>query len=244
MNIKLEKYNIMETDATTNWIILPVKPLNQAKTRLAEVLTKQQRQNLAFHLFENTMQILSKISSQLANYHILLISADHSLLQEAHKYNVYTLFDTDFAGENDSVRRLNKALHRATQWCTSQFKVASLLVIPSDLPYLQIQDLIQLFELAASIPNSEKIIINPDQSQTGTNAIFLQLASLTDFKFHFGPDSFKKHQEQALVLGVKMQIMQLPGLSFDLDYGRDFQALNTTLQLALTINNQDFRSDP
>jgi 2-phospho-L-lactate guanylyltransferase len=233
----------METSAATNWIVLPVKPLNRAKTRLAEVLTKQQRQNLAFHLFENTLQILSKISNQLANYHILLISADHSLLQEAHKYNVYTLFDTDFAGENDSVRRLNKALQRATQWCASQFKVASLLIIPSDLPYLQLQDLIQLFELAASIPNSEKIIINPDRNQTGTNAIFLQLTSLTDFKFHFGPDSFKKHQEQAQALGVKTQVMQLPGLSFDLDYDRDFQDLSTALQLALIINKDKDKQD-
>jgi len=65
------------------WAIIPVKPLLQSKTRLARLLTPDQRAALTAHLLANTIQLLQQIP---AIDEILVISRDDAVftIAQAH----------------------------------------------------------------------------------------------------------------------------------------------------------------
>jgi len=216
------------------WIIVPAKPLSKAKSRLANILTPQARQNLAFHLLDHTLQILDLLQKSLINIKVLLVSSDPFLLRLAEKYRLYTFVDTNFDYENDSNARLNKALTQAAQLCATYTDTKSLLVLPADLPFLEVDDLLFLLKQATELPNEKQIIISPDRAQVGTNALFVQPATLAGFDFQFGHASFAAHLEQATNINVPAtQILNRPGLLFDLDDTDDFYSLPADLQQQL-----------
>jgi 2-phospho-L-lactate guanylyltransferase (CobY/MobA/RfbA family) len=45
----------------TLWAIVPVKPLRRGKSRLADVLTSEERTDLNRHLLENTIDTLKSL---------------------------------------------------------------------------------------------------------------------------------------------------------------------------------------
>ena len=213
---------------------MPAKPLSQAKSRLTDILTPQARQNLAFHLLEHTLQVLDTLQQRLTNIQVLLVSSDPPLLRLAEKYRLYTLIDADFAYENDSSARLNKALTQAAQLCASYADTKNLLILPADLPLLELDDLIFLLNEAARLASDRRVIISPDRAGVGTNALFIQPASLAGFDFRFGHASFAAHLTQATNVNVPaFQILSRPGLLFDLDDADDFYSLPTALQQQL-----------
>ncbi len=216
------------------WIIVPAKPLSQAKSRLADILTPQARQNLAFHLLEHTLQILDTLQQRLTNIQILLVSSDPFLLQLAEKYRLYTLIDTDFAYEGDSNARLNKALTQAAQLCVTYADTKNLLILPADLPFLELDDLLFLLNKAAGLSSDKHIVISPDRAGVGTNALFVQPANLEGFDFRFGHASFAAHLTQATSINVPtIQVLSRPGFLFDLDNADDFYSLPTALKQQL-----------
>lgn len=226
------QYTNNQTLASEIWVIVPAKPLAEAKSRLADLLPVQQRQNLAFHLLQRSLQTLTRLKERVTYVKVLVVSSDPILLQEADKCNFVALFDADFANEGDSTVRLNKALTRAARWCYNQSPAASLLILPADLPCLSLEDLAKLLELATNLPENKKLLIVSDNAKNGTNALFIQPPDLLNFNFYFGPDSFAAHLKQAQLV-VQPQICYFPNLAFDLDYPQDFNSLSLDLQQRL-----------
>ncbi len=61
----------------TFWAIVPVKPLQRGKSRLAEVLTQEERLDLNRRLLAHTMDTLTAIPEI---EHVLVISRDQAAL--------------------------------------------------------------------------------------------------------------------------------------------------------------------
>ncbi len=188
------------------WAIVPVKPFLRSKSRLAPVLSPQQRAGLSRAFLGHALEVLAQIP---AITQTLVISRDSQALALARDRNAHTVTE---AGAPD----LNKALHRATQ-VARQSGAGAVLILPTDLPMLRVTDLEQILDEAGS---DAVVVIAPDRHERGTNALFVRPPGLIEYAF--GPDSFSKHLALAQTAGAQVRIARLPGTGLDIDLAEDW----------------------
>jgi 2-phospho-L-lactate guanylyltransferase len=70
------------------------------------------------------------------------------------------------------------------------------------------------------------VVIAADEKGYGTNALFVLPAGA--FSFHYGPDSFRKHIEEAEERGKTIEVITTPGLRFDIDNEIDWYTYQTS----------------
>jgi 2-phospho-L-lactate guanylyltransferase len=63
------------------------------------------------------------------------------------------------------------------------------------------------------------VVIAPDRREEGTNALLICPAGLIEYDF--GPGSYKRHCERARQAGARLEVVNLPSLSLDLDLPED-----------------------
>jgi 2-phospho-L-lactate/phosphoenolpyruvate guanylyltransferase len=189
------------------WAIVPVKPLRRGKSRLAQVLTNDEREQLNNAMLEHVLQTLSEVP-QLDQ--ILVMSRDPAALALARDYRARTVLE-------DGHPDLNTALKRATKF-SQAYSTCGVLIVPADLPLMTSQD-IETLILAGSQP--PVIAISPDRKGVGTNALLVSPSGLINYCY--GPDSFHKHLNQAHKASAKIEICNLPNLALDIDDEEDLE---------------------
>jgi HAD superfamily hydrolase (TIGR01509 family) len=121
--------------------VVPVKPLRRGKSRLADVLSVQERTQLNRYLFTHTLEVLQHVPEIERT---LVVSRDSAALALARDYGAHTL-------QEQGNSQLNLALKRATMLLRSS-AVATILVLPADLPLLTVADVRALLEKRALAP--------------------------------------------------------------------------------------------
>jgi 2-phospho-L-lactate guanylyltransferase len=200
------------------WAIVPVKPFKQAKSRLASLLSPDEREKLSRDFLTHTLDVLSQVG-QLSR--TLVISRDSAVLSLARKHNAHTI--------TESGSDLNAALTLATDIAIS-FGAHAVLIIPSDLPLLTAPEIVRLIELGGQADHMF-MAIAPDRREAGTNGLFLRPPRLIPFAF--GEDSFSKHVFRARWRHAEVEIFQSPGLALDVDTPEDLalcRSLQTEMQ--------------
>ena len=187
------------------WAIVPVKPLRRGKSRLAGVLSEEERTTLNHNLLIHTLQILSEVPEI---DHTLVISRDPSALSLARDHNARTL-------QEEGTPELNMALRRATV-VAQVYATGGILILPADLPLLNTKDLQTLISLAHDPP---VVVIAPDRRVDGTNALLVKPVGLINYAY--GPGSFQKHCDRANQTKARLEICNLYSLSLDLDIPDD-----------------------
>lgn len=195
--------------------IIPVKPFNQAKSRLAPVLTLQQRAILSRQLLWHTISVARQISQ------VVVISRSAAVRRVAKQGGAWTLVE--------AIPELNEAIRQALAWVTARGGKTAL-ILPSDLPHL---DPSALAEIITVPRHSQMIGIAPCHRLEGTNALFMQPIGVIDVAF--GLDSFAKHQQLAQAAGLSPRIFHHPNLAFDLDTPRDWQIVQHELRLGGSV---------
>lgn len=191
------------------WAIVPVKPLRRGKSRLARVLTEEERTLLNYSMLGNTLKTLASVPEV---DQVLVISRDTSALALARDMGARTL-------QEDGSSDLNTALRRAT--VVAQFYVAqSVLVLPADLPLITKESLQNFIHTAGKPP---VVAICPDRRMDGTNALYISPPGLIDYQF--GPGSFWQHVREAENYRVRVEVCHLPEISLDLDLPEDLELL-------------------
>lgn len=198
------------------WAIVPVKPFNRAKSRLATELLPEQRELLAACLLERTLQLVVPISQIQGT---LVISRDTKALSMARDMGAQTV-------QESGAPELNNALLRATQVIRG-WGVDGVLVIPADLPLLAREDVEAMVNLSRY---NSSIVIAPDRHQHGTNLMLVRPPGLIPYSF--GDNSFAEHQRLALAAGADVFIYRSERVGLDLDTADD---LNTYFELAKTL---------
>ncbi len=197
------------------WAIVPVKPLRRGKSRLAKVISAEERADLNQYLLEHTIQVLSTID-EIKN--ILVISRDTEALAKARDLGARTVQENGNPG-------LNTALTRAVEIAKS-YGTCGILVIPADLPRLNSDDLKRILVHRKQPP---VVVIAPDRKKEGTNALLVCPPDLIEFKY--GPDSFAKHCQAAQEGGVRLEICELPSLELDLDEPEDLALIEPEFRI-------------
>lgn len=206
------------------WVIVPVKTLAEAKSRLSPVLTTAQRRQLAFQMADHTFSTLNLLLKKGLIAGFLTVSRDPVVRSLTHKYNGFFLPEELSANSQSSA--LNAALTLAAHWCTATYSPNALLILHSDLPFLRWEDLANLLRQAQKQPEQPLAILSPDRRGRGTNCLLLRPPDLLDFEFLFGENSFFKYQNVFLNnKGLHPIIYPLPNLGFDVDYPEDLAAL-------------------
>jgi 2-phospho-L-lactate guanylyltransferase len=228
----------METGAVR--VILPVKGLDQAKQRLASLLTAAERQQLVLAMLADVLAA----SRAAALTKITVLSPDRRVLAFAAQHGAESVHERpDAVSLNDALRdplRLGDA-------------VAALVILP-DTPLVTGAELTMLLEagaqLAADDPTERSLVMAPDRAGLGTNALLLRPPSVITPQF--GPNSLARHRAAAERRGVPYRIVSLPGLALDLDAGPDLTAFLATngnththrllAQLGLRDRLRDYRN--
>ena len=190
------------------WAIVPVKPFLHSKSRLATVLSPQERAGLSREFLGHALDMLAQVP---AITQTLVISRDSQALALARDHKAHTVTE---AGSPD----LNKALRRATDAARS-LGAGAVLILPTDLPLLSVEDVRYLADDNGDQP---MVIIAPDRRESGTNALFVRPPGLIDYAF--GPGSFQKHLARAAQVGAQIRFCRLPGTALDVDLPEDLLA--------------------
>lgn len=194
------------------WAIVPVKPLRRGKSRLAQVLSEDERNLLNYTMLGHTLQVLKGMREI---QQVLVISRDPGALALARNLQARTVQED---GNSDN---LNQALQRAT--VVAQLSGAqSVLILPADLPLLDTESLDIFLKLGQNAP---VVAIAPDRHCEGTNGLLIHPAGLLTYQF--GVHSFEKHKQQAEGFGVRVEVCELPALGLDLDVPEDLRLLQS-----------------
>jgi len=191
----------------TIWTIIPVKPLRLAKSRLAEVLTPEQRQRFAEVMLRHVLQVVNSVPSVSGT---LVISRDNRALALARDFGAKTV-------QESGSPELNAALMRATQIVAS-WRAESVLILPADLPLIEPQDVAQIVHLGDEMPS---VVISTDRNHDGTNALLVRPPGLFDYSY--GTGSYERHILRARAAGASIQTYDSARLAHDIDLPEDIQ---------------------
>lgn len=195
----------------TLWAIVPVKPLRRSKSRLAGVLSVEERALLSRELLTHTLDVLRDVSDV---EHTLVISRDSMALSVAREFGARTV-------QENGTPELNRALIRATLVARG-YGVSRVLILPADLPLVSRADVERLVSLAHDPP---VVVVAPDRHGTGTNALLSAPPGLIEYDF--GPDSFSRHVARAKSSGARLEVCELPSLALDVDLPEDLEILRS-----------------
>lgn len=200
------------------WAIVPVKPLRRGKSRLAGLLSEEQRTLLNRYLLENTLQVLKEVPEI---EHTLVVSRDPAALALTRSLGGRTVLE-------DGAPQLNTAIQRATMVAISQ-GVRSVLILPADLPLLKASDVKSLLKRGKKDP---VVVIAPDRRHDGTNALLVNPAGLIEYKY--GPGSFQSHCSRANEAKARLEVIESRRLGLDLDLPEDLEFLGGWKKLKLS----------
>jgi 2-phospho-L-lactate guanylyltransferase len=189
----------------TLWAIVPVKPLRRGKSRLANVLSVNERTDLNRHLLENTLETLKGIPEI---EHVLVVSRDSEALAMARDLGARTV-------QENKNSDLNIALARATVIARS-YSTRGVLILPVDLPLITPEDIQAMLDKVGEPP---VVVVAPDRANNGTNALLVCPAGLIEYEY--GESSFERHCDLARKIGARLEICELPSLALDLDNPED-----------------------
>jgi 2-phospho-L-lactate guanylyltransferase len=180
-------------------VLVPVKRLDQAKSRLASVLSLEGRGELMQTLLAGVVEAIREAGVE----RITLVTAEPLELEGA------AVFD-------DRGLPWNEALRAAMLELVTEPVVA---VISADLPLLREDEVRTLIEATP-----ERGIAIARATDGGTNAVSMRPPGI--LMTCFGePQSARRHGELAAAGGLEYVIVDLPGLAFDVDTPEDLERL-------------------
>lgn len=192
------------------WAIIPVKPLRRGKSRLAGVLSEDDRAILNYSMLGSVLLTLSQVKEV---DDVLVVSRDTSALALAREHGARTV-------QEDGRPGLNTALRRATA-VAQLYSVEAILILPADLPLITPRDVKELISQAGKPPC---VVISPDRRDDGTNALYINPPGLIEYGF--GPGSFHRHKKQAEDKKVNVSVCKLSSFALDLDLPEDLELLH------------------
>lgn len=207
------------------WAVIPIKPLSRGKSRLAGLMTSEEREFLNQKLLIRTIRCLENIP--LIN-EIAVISHDPTALHISRDLGVRTIQESRKTDINNALRKATKAIRT--------FDASKILVIPADLPMIIPEDIKEFLSLSIG---EDEIIISPDRRMCGTNMLFINPIGILDYDF--GLWSFKKHIEQAERKKIRVGIYNNERIAFDLDLPEDLEIIRENDYLNKILTEIDLR---
>lgn len=199
----------MRASRSDLWAVVPVKPFNQAKSRLSGRFSADFRIGLARAMLSDVLDCLRRVP-ELSG--VLVVTMDSSAADLARHHGARILPEPTPGGHNAAVN------HAAQRLADRQ--AGAMLVVPGDLPATSPGDFRQLI---ASHAAGAGLSIVPSRDGEGSNAVLVTPPDL--MRFEYGPGSFQRHVAMARAMGLSPRIADIAGIALDIDTADDLLAL-------------------
>ena len=190
-------------------LLIPVKDPANAKTRLADLLTADERRRLAWAMFEDVSRAVAGARSA---DRVVLVSSFAPATRRARGFGWDVLTEASQISESASVDWASRVLAQRG------FDVA--MRLPADLPLVRAEDIDALLSTELNAPAA---LLVPSREGTGTNAIIRTPPAL--FPSRFGPNSLALHKEEASRVGVDCVVVNNDRIALDVDEPADVESL-------------------
>ena len=184
--------------------LVPVKSLALAKTRLAALLSADERRSLALAMLADVLEVL--IAAPVVE-RVVVVSRDEAVLALARS--------TGVCSYTENAPDLNSALRRAALWSRQQGAPA-LAALHADLPLLAAGD---VEALALPLAEGYDASLAPAHDGGGTNAVAFR--SSADLPFLFGGRSLARFERVAEARQLSARLVRSYGLEHDIDRPED-----------------------
>ena len=197
------------TQPSSTWALVPLKSGEHAKSRLASVLSAQQRSRLFFAMAQ---RVLSALRDCSGIERVFVATASPGVAAFAAQLGACPILQSAEIGMSFA---LSSALRR------DEFsQPRRVLMLPGDLPLVSPTALAEILAVDIDEPG---IVVVPDRQYIGTNALLCSPPrALTP---DFGGHSFDRHLARAATAGVKATVFESSALSLDLDCPEDLDIL-------------------
>ena len=192
----------------TTALLIPIKAPARVKTRLADVLTLEERQRLVWAMFED---VCSAAAAAALPDAVFLVTSYERAIERARHVGFGAIVETGQDSESASVDYASRLL--------AEQGFDAVLRLPADVPLVRAEDIDQLLAIDRAPPAA---LLVPSLEGTGTNALLRTPPDL--FPSRFGPDSLALHCEEAARAGVDIFLVQNRRIALDLDEARDLEA--------------------
>jgi 2-phospho-L-lactate guanylyltransferase len=197
--------------------VVPIRSFREGKTRLASILTGDQRATL---LRKTASRVVCTLAASQIVDTVLVVSPERDVLDWARGMGKRILPLQQSAEQVG----LNGAIDAARTWAVDR-DADALLSLFADLPLLSTHD------IRALAREQAPVVLGSDRRGEGTNAMLLRLGGEGEaFRFAFGTNSLERHLAEAARVGVDAQIVRAPGVGFDLDTPSDWDEYLRTEQ--------------
>ena len=194
------------------YAVVPVKDLEGAKQRLADVLGPPARTALFRAMLEDVLEALAGVAS-LAG--VALVTRDPEALALAGRYGAECLIEPENRGHTAAVEFAAKIL--------AGRGAGALLQVPGDIPRVSAGEIEAVIAAHAPAP---AVTIAPSRDHRGSNAVLCSPPNV--FPFRFGDDSFYPHLAAARALGIEPTVIERPGIGLDIDTPDDLKTFLAT----------------
>lgn len=177
-------------------IVLPVRSLDESKSRLEPVLSPLERGALTLAMLEDVLDV----TSQIQGWESWVISPDEAVLEVAARRRA--------RGIREEKPSLSNAIGQAEREATEAGSDAMAVLLP-DTP------LITTWGLTRALHTLGSVVIGPAADEVGTNLLVRRPPRA--IRARFGPDSYRRHLQEAAEAGLPVSVVDEPGIAFDLD---------------------------
>jgi 2-phospho-L-lactate/phosphoenolpyruvate guanylyltransferase len=188
-------------------IAVPVKSLAGAKRRVAPDLTPLERGALTLAMLEDVLDAAQSVTG----WQTWVVSPDEIVLEIAVRRGVTSV--------PEEKPPLASAIRQVERLATER-EVDALAVLPGDLP------LITTEALTAALRTLGPVVLARSHDEAGTNLLLRRPPKAIPARF--GPQSFRRHLDQAAARGLPAAVVDRRELSFDLDLPSDILTLLAT----------------
>ncbi|HEU5369689.1 MAG TPA: 2-phospho-L-lactate guanylyltransferase [Ktedonobacterales bacterium] len=189
------------------WAIVPAKMLEQAKTRLAQALSPEERRSLSLAMLRD---VLSALRGAEHLDGVAVVTADVALAAVATELGA-KIIPEQTTGQNT-------ALEAGVDYARAQ-GATEVLIVSADLPRLCSATIEQLLAQARQHEQNRLVLLAPSHEGTGTNAMLQRPPGVIPLLF--GVNSLQQHQQAAAERGTQVDLVQADGLAFDVDLPAD-----------------------
>jgi len=195
-------------------VIIPIKNLRYAKSRLSTSLTFTERKKFVFSML---MRILKEVNKVPEINKIFVVSSDEEILLKVQEYAVPVL---------ETGHGLNSALNYGIKAALEE-NVSSVLILPGDLPLISRNDIKQIYKLG--IMSQTSVVLAPCKKSDGTNALFLRPPDILIPQF--GHRSFYNHMRAAKEKGIMPSVYSSDTIRMDLDEPKDLEKCRELIEI-------------
>jgi 2-phospho-L-lactate guanylyltransferase len=204
----------------TKAVLIPLKDPIRAKTRLAELLSLDERRRLVWAMFEDVSRAIREARKPDC---VVIVTSFSPAIERARELKWDVLVEESQVSESASVDWASRVL--------AERGVDTVMRLPADLPVVRAEDIDGLFSVKMDSPGA---LLAPSREGTGTNAIIRTPPAL--FPSRFGPNSLALHKQEAARVGVECIVVENARIALDIDEPADLEVLLETGRGTMTLN--------